>query len=108
MEEFGSLLIVVLGHERCGAITATIDAIHSGGAAPGHIGTIVDALRPVVEPVLDQPGDPVENGVRANIAAQVAALSARSTIIAEKVHQGALRVVGARYDLDNGRASLVA
>ncbi|WP_258397722.1 carbonic anhydrase [Micromonospora noduli] len=108
VEEFGSLLIVVLGHERCGAITATIDAIHTGGTAPGHIGTIVDALRPIVEPVLDQPGDPVENGVRANIAAQVRALSARSTIIAEKVHEGALRVVGARYDLDNGRVSLVA
>ncbi|MET7668251.1 carbonic anhydrase [Micromonospora luteifusca] len=108
VEEFGSLLIVVLGHERCGAITATIDAIHSGGTAPGHIGTIVDSLRPVVEPVLNQPGDPVENAVCANIAAQVRAFSARSTIIAEKVHQGALRVVGARYDLDNGRVSLVA
>ncbi len=108
VEEFGSLLIVVLGHERCGAITATIDAIHSGGTAPGHIGTIVDALRPVVEPVLEQPGDPVENAVRANIAAQVRSLSERSTIIAERVHQGALRVVGARYDLDNGRVVLVA
>ncbi|MFI5925519.1 carbonic anhydrase [Micromonospora sp. NPDC051543] len=108
VEEFGSLLIVVLGHERCGAITATIDAIHTGGTAPGHIGTIVDSLRPVVEPVLSQPGDPVENAVRANIAAQVRALSARSPIIAEKVRQGALRVVGARYDLDNGRVSLVA
>ncbi|MEV1320618.1 carbonic anhydrase [Micromonospora arborensis] len=108
VEEFGSLLIVVLGHERCGAITATIDAIHSGGTAPGHIGTIVDSLRPVVEPVLNQPGDPVENAVCANIATQVRMLSTRSTIIAEKVHQGALRVVGARYDLDDGRVSLVA
>ncbi|MGC4771670.1 carbonic anhydrase [Micromonospora sp. DT44] len=99
---------IVLGHERCGAITATIDAIHTGGTAPGHIGTIVDSLRPVVEPVLNQPGDPVENAVGANIAAQVRALSARSLIIAEKVRQGALRVVGARYDLDNGRVSLVS
>ncbi|GAA2190167.1 carbonic anhydrase [Micromonospora lupini] len=108
VEEFGSLLIVVLGHERCGAITATIDAIRTGGTAPGHIGAIVDSLRPVVEPVLNQPGDPVENAVRANIAAQVRALQTRSPIIAEKVRQGALRVVGARYDLDNGRVSLVA
>ncbi|PYC67912.1 carbonic anhydrase [Micromonospora arborensis] len=108
VEEFGCLLIVVLGHERCGAITATIDAIQSGGTAPGHIGTIVDSLRPVVEPLLNQPGDLVENAVCANIAAQVRALSTRSTIIAEKVHQGALRVVGARYDLDTGRVSLVA
>ncbi|GAB3960334.1 carbonic anhydrase [Micromonospora vulcania] len=108
VEEFGSLLIVVLGHERCGAITATIDAIRSGGSAPGHIGTIVDSLRPVIEPVLSQPGDPVENAVRANIAAQVRALAERSTIIAERVGQGTLQVVGARYDLDNGQVSLVA
>ena len=67
VEEFGSPLIVVLGHERCGAISATIDAIHTGGTAPGHIGSIVDALRPIVTPVLNDPGDTVDNAVRANI-----------------------------------------
>ncbi|MFC3502517.1 carbonic anhydrase [Micromonospora krabiensis] len=105
VEEFGSPLVVVLGHERCGAISATIDAIRGGGTAPGHIGTIVDSLRPVVEPVLHLPGDPVENAVRANVRAQVRSLLARSPIIAEKVHEGALRVVGARYDLDTGRVT---
>jgi carbonic anhydrase len=107
VEEFESPLIVVLGHERCGAITATIDAIRTGGTAPGHIGAIVEALRPIVEPVLDEPGDPVENGVRANVRAQVAALTARSGIVAGHVHDGRLAVVGARYDLDDGRVSLV-
>ena len=107
VEEFGSPLIVVLGHERCGAITATIEAIETGGTAPGHIGAIVAALRPIVEPVLDRPGDPVENAVVANVRAQVAALSARSPLIAGHVAAGELRIVGARYDLDNGRVSLV-
>ncbi|MEU8298692.1 carbonic anhydrase [Micromonospora sp. NPDC048909] len=107
VEEFGSPLIVVLGHERCGAITATIDAIHSGGTAAGHIGVIVDSLRPIVEPLLAGPGDPVEKAVRANVQAQVHTLLERSPIIAEKVHEGALRVVGARYDLDDGRVALV-
>jgi carbonic anhydrase len=107
VEEFESPLIVVLGHERCGAITATIDAIETGGTAPGHIGVIVEALRPIVEPVLDRPGDRVDNAVRANVRAQVAALPARSEIIAERVAAGHLWVVGARYDLDNGRVTLV-
>ncbi|MFB9542945.1 carbonic anhydrase [Micromonospora sagamiensis] len=107
VEEFHSPLIVVLGHERCGAITATIDAIRTGGSAPGHIGTIVEGLRPVVAPVLGQPGDVVDNAVRANVRAQVRALTVRSPIIAERVHEGALTVVGARYDLDNGRVTLV-
>jgi carbonic anhydrase len=107
IEEFESPLIVVLGHERCGAITATIDAIRTGGTAPGHIGVIVDALRPIVEPVLSQPGDPVENAVRANVLAQVAQLAERSELIAEHVHAGELQIVGARYDLDDGRVTVL-
>ena len=107
VEEFHSPLIVVLGHERCGAITATIDAIGTGGAAPGHIGVIVDALRPIVEPVLDRPGDPVENAVRANVRAQAARLVRDSELIAGHVAAGELRIVGARYDLDTGRVILV-
>ncbi|WP_306205029.1 carbonic anhydrase [Actinoplanes sp. RD1] len=107
VEEFGTPLIVVLGHERCGAINATIDAIETGAAAPGHIGTIVDALRPIVEPVLHHPGDVVDNAVRANIRAQVNALLHRSEPIATHVRAGTLRVVGARYDLDTGAVTLV-
>ncbi|MEU8616018.1 carbonic anhydrase, partial [Actinoplanes sp. NPDC048791] len=107
VEEFGSPLVVVLGHERCGAVTATIDAIESGAGAPGHIGTIVDALRPIVEPELSRPGDVVDNAVRANIRAQAAQLTARSELLAEHVRAGELRIVGARYDLDTGRVALV-
>jgi carbonic anhydrase len=108
VEEFGSPLIVILGHERCGAIKATIGAIQTGGEAPGHIGDIVEALKPIIEPVLAQPGDVVENAVRANIHAQAAGLTERSELIAEHVAAGRLGIVGARYDLDNGRVSLVA
>lgn len=107
IEEFGPALIVVLGHERCGAITATVDAIEHGGTAPGHIGTIVDALRPVVEPLIGGPGDVVEAAVRANVLAQVQHLVDASEIVREKVHEGTLAVVGARYDLDNGKVTLV-
>jgi len=107
VEEFGSALIVILGHERCGAISATVDAIETGGTAPGHIGVIVEALKPIVAPVLSRPGDRVENAVRANIHAQAAQLVNRSELIAGHVAAGELRIVGARYDLDDGRVTLV-
>lgn len=107
IEEFGVPLIVVLGHERCGAITATVDVIENGGEAAGHIGTIVEALRPVVEPLVGGPGDVVEAGVQANVLAQVQYLLDHSEIVQEKVHEGALGVVGARYDLDNGKVTLL-
>jgi carbonic anhydrase len=107
VEEFGCPLIVVLGHERCGAISATIDALRSGATAPGHIGTIVEALRPVVQPLLDRPGNVTEQAVVANVRAQAAALATRSELIAEHLHAGELKIVGARYDLDDGRISLI-
>ncbi|GAA4717438.1 carbonic anhydrase [Phytohabitans rumicis] len=107
VEEFAPPVLMVLGHERCGAITATINALESGGEAPGHIGSIVDALRPIVEPLLESGGDRVDIAVRANVRAQARQLVATSELIAERVAAGTLAVVGARYDLDTGRVTLV-
>jgi len=107
VEHLGPKVLLVLGHERCGAITATIEAIESGTEPPVHIAAIVDALRPIVEPVLDDPGDKVDNAVQANVKAQVKALTKRSEIIREKIESGALAAVGARYDLDTAAVSLV-
>jgi carbonic anhydrase len=106
VEEFGCAVVMVLGHERCGAVSATVDALESGGTAPGHIGTIVEALRPVVTPYLDDE-DPVERGVRANVRFQTAELARRSPLLAGHVARGKLKIVGARYDLDTGRVRLI-
>ena len=107
VEHFNPPLLMVLGHERCGAVSATIETIENGGTAPGHIGAIVDALRPIIEPVLHEPGDKVENSVQANIRAQVATLEERSDIVQERVEAGALAVIAARYDLDTGRVFII-
>jgi carbonic anhydrase len=108
VEHFTPPVLMVLGHERCGAVTATVEAIESGAPVPGHIATIVAALRPIIEPVLAEPGDKVENGVVANVKAQCRALVETSDIVREKVEAGTLAVVGARYDLDTGRVTLVS
>jgi len=102
IEEFAPPLVMVLGHERCGAISATRTAIATGTSAPGHIQAIVDALRPIVTPYVDA-ADGVELAVRANIRAQVD----RSEIIREKVAKRELAVAGARYDLDTGVVTVV-
>jgi carbonic anhydrase len=106
VEELAPGVIVVLGHERCGAVGATVSALKTGVHAPGHIGVIVEALRPIVGPHLNAP-DPVEAGVVANIRAQVRAIGTRSTIVHEHVAAGKLAIVGARYDLDTGRARIL-
>ncbi|MGI5144960.1 carbonic anhydrase [Plantactinospora sp. CA-294935] len=107
VEHFAPPVLLVLGHERCGAVSAAVQTIESGGTAPGAIQAIVEALRPVVEPLLGGPGDVVEASVRANVLAQARHLAEASENIGEKVHAGELAIVGARYDLDNGRVTLV-
>lgn len=101
IEEFAPPLLIVLGHERCGAIKATVGAVNSGETAPGHIGTIVEALKPIVTPYAKD-ADAVEKGLRANVRAQAASMMSRSSIVREQVEAGRMGLVCARYDLDTG------
>jgi carbonic anhydrase len=98
----GVPLVLVLGHERCGAVHAAIEAIeHHGGDAPGHIAAIVRALEPAYRAAKGRPGQLEDNMVRAQTALTVAGLR----------QNGLLRdtlVIGGRYDLDTGRVDLVA
>ena len=105
--EFAPPLIVVLGHERCGAVVATIETLEHHTTPPGSIGALVDAIAPAVAPILGDPGDPVENGVRANVRHQVARLRAGSAIVRDAEAAGTLAVLGARYDLDSAAVTLV-
>jgi len=94
-------LLVVLGHESCGAVTAATEA----GAAPGHLPTIVKAIQPAVERARSIPGDLLANAVRLNVEMVVTQLRASSPILSEMVTKGHLRVVGAVYSLQTGRVT---
>lgn len=107
IEHLGVPLIVVLGHERCGAIKATIEALESQGDVPGHIGALVKKLKPAVEGTKSQPGDKVDNAVRDNAKRMAAELANMDPILKEKVKEGKLKVVAMRYDLDTGSVELL-
>ncbi|MGI4896297.1 MAG: carbonic anhydrase [Janthinobacterium lividum] len=100
--EFAPPLLLVLGHERCGAVSATVKVVESGGRGPEHVQRIVEAIRPAVLAVRDQPGDLIENAVRENTRMVTEQLVKRSRIIRRAVRAGSLDVRGARYDLDTG------
>jgi carbonic anhydrase len=105
--EFDVSVIVVLAHERCGAVTAAIEAVESNAQPADDVGYIVDAIRPVIEAASDEPGDLTENVVRANVALQVESLG-ESPPVRERLDAGTLRVVGARYDLEDGTVEFLA
>ncbi len=102
--ELGVPLLVVLGHERCGAVKAALD----GKPVPGHIGSLVRAIKPAVYATKGLPGDAWDNAVRANVKMSVKNLKARSPILAKAIKAGTLKVVGARYDLDSGEVQVIA
>lgn len=103
VEHLHASLIVVLGHERCGAVTAAVQ----GGHAPGHIHSLVQAIEPAVAAARSEPGDAVENATRANVLRVVAQLRQAEPILAEHVKSAQLQVVGGRYDLDTGAVELL-
>jgi carbonic anhydrase len=104
----GTPLVLVLGHTRCGAVQATLASLREGTEHPGHLGALVEAIAPAVAPVLDEPGDPEANAVRANVRQAVERLRAAPPILADLVRAGSLDVVGGVYDLSTGRAELLS
>ncbi|MBN3880530.1 MAG: carbonic anhydrase [Nostoc sp.] len=98
----GSPLLMVMGHERCGAVTAAVQ----NESLPGDISTFVKAIKPALKKVKDQPGDAVENAVVANVQYQIERLK-RSQLLSEQVQSGKLKIVGGRYDLDTGRVNII-
>jgi len=106
--EFGTLVLgakvlVVVGHERCGAVDATI----KGAQVPGQIGSLIDAIKPAVESSKDQTGDRLENAVKANVMLQASRLKA-SPVISKLIAENKLKVVGGYYDLDTGRVTIIS
>lgn len=103
--QFGSRLVVVMGHTLCGAITATVRAIETGlGPESKNIRSITDRIAPHIEELV-KPGDSahsVREAVRANVRASADHLRHGSQILEELVLDGHLAVVGAEYDLDSG------
>lgn len=95
-------LLMVLGHERCGAVTAAVQQ----EVLLGEIGSFVKAILPAVAQVQGKPGDQVENAVLANVLYQMEQLQ-RSQLIAKRLELGQLKLVGGRYDLDTGSVTIV-
>lgn len=104
----GAPLILVLGHEACGAVDATIKSLKDGKPLPGHIPSLVTALTPAVKAVADQPGNALDNAIRRNVVDNVAKLKAAAPILSAAVEQNKIRVVGGVYRLKDGTVEMVA
>ena len=100
-------LLVVLGHQSCGAMEAAIKSIKDGTTLPGHLPSLVTALTPAVKAVLDKGGDTLDAATRQNVILTVEKLKTATPIIDKFVTEKKVRVVGAMYHLDTGRVEIL-
>ena len=117
-EHLGSPLVMVLGHERCGAVTATVTA---KGKPEGNIGALVKTIAPAIKNAAKEceacKGEAkckeskkeefVECAINANAKSVAASLTKKSPILKHLVKEGKLKIVTAKYDLDDGVVSLL-
>jgi len=103
VDHLGTRLVVVLGHAKCGAVTAATQ----GGEAHGHIGSIVQLIIPAVEQARAKSGDLIDNSIKENARLVAATISSSKPILSKMVENGKIAVVPAYYDIDTGMVELL-
>lgn len=99
----GAKLIVVLGHTKCGAVTAA----YKIPDVPGHIVTLINSIKPAAEEAKKHGGDQIENAVKINVAMQVEQLKNLEPVLTKAVKNNDLKIVGAVYDLETGKVEYI-
>jgi carbonic anhydrase len=100
-------LLMVLGHQACGAVDAAIKSIKDGTTLPGHLPSLVNAIAPAIKATQNQPGNALDNAIRKNVLLNVEKLKAASPIIDKFVSEKKVRVVGAVYQLATGKVEII-
>ena len=103
VEHLGTRLVVVVGHQHCGAVSAAVAA----ATETGNIPNVLKAISPAVQETKGQSGDPIENAVRANARNIAKHVQSASPIIAPLVKSGEVKIVAAYYSLDTGQVELL-
>ncbi|RVX40776.1 carbonic anhydrase [Nonomuraea polychroma] len=98
--ELGTPLVVVLGHQRCGAVTAAAESLHDHKKLPGELDTIASSLRSAYK----RSGGDVDKMIRINTVDVVNQLK-KDKLFAPRIAKGQLKVIGAYYSIDSGEVT---
>lgn len=107
-EHLGVPLVVVMGHESCGAVAAACEVVEKHAKFPGSMGPMVNAIVPTAKAVHGKPGDFVDNTVRESAKRTATKVATKSEIVSHLIKTNKVKVVAARYDLDEGRVEFLS
>lgn len=103
-EVLGSKLVVVLGHQSCGAVDAAVKRPEN---LPGHIVTLVNSIKPAAQKARAMGGNLLENAIRQNVLEQVNELRDLDPVLSRKFQKGEILIVGAVYQLSTGKVEFL-
>ena len=104
----GTPLIMVLGHDSCGAVGATIKSLKESIPLSGHLPSLAASIAPAVDAASKRSGDLLDAAIRQNVVDNVAKLKSATPILNAAVEQRKLSVVGAIYQLKDGKIEIIA
>ncbi len=107
VDHLGTNLVLVLGHEKCGAVDAALHAAESHDPVPGHINSLVEAIEPAIRELHSATDNRLDEAVRANVRYVTQRLRHAHPILSKAVEDGKLNVVGAYYDLETGQVQVI-
>lgn len=107
VDHLGTRLILVLGHEKCGAVAAAVEAAETDADLPGHIQSLVEAIEPALRDTPHPERERLDGAVRANVRYVTERLRHAAPILSKAVKSGDLKVVGGYYDLKTGRVEII-
>lgn len=100
-------LLMVLGHEKCGAVEAALQTAKSGKRLPGHLPVLADAIAPAIRGVEAKPEDELAAVINHNIQINVARLRKSSPILDQSLAEKRIRIVGGLYRLESGKVEIL-
>jgi carbonic anhydrase len=104
----GASLIMVLGHNECGAVKAAVDVVTKNAQLPGHLPELIAHLKAPVEKAQKESGSLVDNAIRENVLLNVETLRNSEPVLADLIKQNRFRAVGGLYDLATGRVEVLS
>ena len=104
VDHLGARLILVLGHQSCGAVQAARETVAAKTKAPGHIESFITAIKPAVEATAK---DDLDTTIKANVKHVVQALRSSTPILKAEVDSGKIQVIGGYYSLDTGAVTFL-
>jgi carbonic anhydrase len=100
-------LILVLGHDQCGALKAAVDVVTKNAQLPGHLPELIAHLKAAVEKAQKEEGSLLDNAIRDNVLLNVETLRNSEPVLSNLIKENRLRVVGGLYDLATGRVEVL-